>query len=762
MRSLLLLAGFAVATPGAVAAQCYMAREGSRYDFAAGGQTLFQTDFSGDGIGDFPSGLQFKSGAMEVAVWQGRNALRASAPSALVVPLAAPLPQSFTVEVGVVNRDTKQVGAETIAIYGGRSPNTGQGSARAAYGPVSWSVEGGGAAAGAQFSSDDADVCIGQEAIVRLQVNGDQLKFYADERRLASVPVARFLRAPGIVLTLGGRDDASNAVYLTHIRVTGSGTATSGGNVASAATPTSTTATTAPAPVSTATATQQPPTVTATPMQAPAGALSTTATPTTATAAPATTTATTTATPTTTTATTAQTPEALAPADRAVSTVTAPLSAPTGVVSEYLGAGYHAFAWSPVAGAEYYEVSVQHPQCAGCRVSVDPISDTAYVVEQGRLDYSGEPPAVSVRAFASGGLGASPPSTPLAVAQKRWKGYYRVTVTGFQVNRATLDDPAQIDGKWDEVFVAATSQVYDGITDQTAPVQGVMSRVHGDINAAAWKSGPQMRVKAGSASVLGGLMAGDAFPGSPPWNAIGSPSGASFPLLVWEGWLHEGRQTVTIVPTIWEADRPPSYTGIPIVDVARPAFAAFSKFANVRLRLQPQTGGVALYGTTEIAIPGVARWGRSWAVKLATNNGFLPSRSLLRGPMDPAQLRNRIQAAGSDVDDYLARNGYRAMGFDFSGLQTSATSAYEAFRSSLEASLLTLLNARDRPIGIVSGGMTSFTPVMLALDFEYAEAALSGNGPFGKGPGIVEVRYMDAMTSGMGDYTLYLRIERLQ
>ena len=92
-----------------------------------------------------------------------------------------------------------------------------------------------------------------------------------------------------------------------------------------------------------------------------------------------------------TTATTAQLPATMEPDDRVVSSITAPLPAPPGLVAEYIGGGYYSFAWSPVPGAEYYELAVQHPQCGSCKMNLDPITDTAYVVAQGRLDYTGEP-----------------------------------------------------------------------------------------------------------------------------------------------------------------------------------------------------------------------------------------------------------------------------------------------------------------------------------------------------------------------------------
>src|SRR5688572_945443 len=144
------------------------------FDFSPAAQVLFATDFSGDKVGDFPAGLEFKSGAMEVSVWQGKPALKASSPSAFLIPLAAPLPAQFTVELGVVNRNTKQVGAHTVKIYGGRVPlsDFATGATRVNVGTVFWEVTGGGVNAQAPMPDGTSDNCVGQLMDVRLSVNG--------------------------------------------------------------------------------------------------------------------------------------------------------------------------------------------------------------------------------------------------------------------------------------------------------------------------------------------------------------------------------------------------------------------------------------------------------------------------------------------------------------------------------------------------------------------------------------------------------------
>lgn len=66
---------------------------------------------------------------------------------------------------------------------------------------------------------------------------------------------------------------------------------------------------------------------------------------------------------------------------------------------------------------------------------------------------------------------------------------------------------------------------------------------------------------------------------------------------------------------------------------------------------------------------------------------------------------------------------------------------------------------QDRPIGMnTAGSQFGFTPQVLVLTFQAADFISRTN--FGRGMGIVPVRYVDA-SSLQGDYTLFLQVERL-
>src|SRR5688572_32313530 len=75
VRPLLLGAALLSLLGRSASGQCIVGSSPS-FDFSPGGQVLYSTDFSGDKVGDFPSGLEFKTGALEVGVWQGKPALK--------------------------------------------------------------------------------------------------------------------------------------------------------------------------------------------------------------------------------------------------------------------------------------------------------------------------------------------------------------------------------------------------------------------------------------------------------------------------------------------------------------------------------------------------------------------------------------------------------------------------------------------------------------------------------------------------------------
>jgi len=195
-------------------------KEWANYDFVPGARTIFFTDFTDDQVGNFPKRLTFKTGQMEVVELEGgQRALKASSPSELVIPLPEVLPQKFTVELDVINRDTRAVGATTFDLTGGSRAMDSK------YTMVGWGHNGllvaGGGLQTMDVVAKDADVVryMGHPASFRILGDGPGLKLYVDEKRVANIPNAAFERGRTLLLDLQGRDDEKNAVYVTRIRV---------------------------------------------------------------------------------------------------------------------------------------------------------------------------------------------------------------------------------------------------------------------------------------------------------------------------------------------------------------------------------------------------------------------------------------------------------------------------------------------------------------------------------------------------------------
>ena len=111
----------------------------------------------------------------------------------------------------------------------------------------------------------------------------------------------------------------------------------------------------------------------------------------------------------------------------------------------------------------------------------------------------------------------------------------------------TFDDIFEIDGRHDEIYVAAAAYVGGKF------VRIGKTAVHGDVGQPNGSSRLELRhsrngrVKAGTASATtGGIQTGDMVPDGMNPNAMGvviPPGSMTFPFVAWEGWMglgHEG------------------------------------------------------------------------------------------------------------------------------------------------------------------------------------------------------------------------------
>lgn len=526
---------------------------------------------------------------------------------------------------------------------------------------------------------------------------------------------------------------------------------------------------TAAAPTTTAAASPASATTTTTSTAAPTTTAVTTSAPVTGTVAPTptTTTATTTA-PITSgtpiqgetaggavTATTTQAPETMATSDRSSAGLSASLAAPTGLMAKYVGAGRFAFRWNSAGGATpgvtEYELWVKANECPTlCRVTMAGLTDTLHT-PLNTFDYTGQM-TVHVRAVEAG-RDPSPNSVPVALPPTpRYKGVYRITATGLRVNHETTDNPLEIDGKRDEVLVRAKGELFW----KGQPLAGtgffVESKVHGDRNAVAWSNAtsPTVRIKAGTASLLGGLKTGDEHR-SPPGTA---PNTISFPLIIWEGSLRESSARVVFVPTIWEVDRAPDWTLLALPEPERDLVEALGRYVSATVsptleRTYVSTGFNEVRHYYRNALDDLP----DWAIEAAMRAGALPPM-----PMVPGHIR------ADSVDDALRAEAVRIRAelADLGGTEAAEATTWAS--SSLDKllnlyatwapRLAALLNNEDRPIGIYAqDGQQRLDAQLIHLGFKDAERLANSAEE-------IQVRYVDKI--GGGDYTLFLRVERLE
>jgi outer membrane protein OmpA-like peptidoglycan-associated protein len=192
----------------------------ANYDFVPGQRTLFYADFTEDQVGNFPQRLEYKTGSMEIVEYEGgQRALKASSTSDLIIPLPEVLPERFTIELDVVNRNSRGVASNTFEIAGGRD-----GLSQDKYNEIGWghnglSVTGGPVQTEVGAKDEDIQRYVGKPASFRILGDGKYLKLYADEKRIANIPNADFRRDKALFLRLEARDDQDQAVYVTRIRV---------------------------------------------------------------------------------------------------------------------------------------------------------------------------------------------------------------------------------------------------------------------------------------------------------------------------------------------------------------------------------------------------------------------------------------------------------------------------------------------------------------------------------------------------------------
>jgi outer membrane protein OmpA-like peptidoglycan-associated protein len=163
----------------------------ANYDFVPGERPIFVDDFSADRVGNFPKRLEFRSGNMEIVEWQGQRWLRAE-DGQFLINLPETLPERFTIEFDLAGSGNamEMSFVQDKPGYDQRL-EIGTYFARLRSGEVDGQGELG-------ANTDETPVRI------RIAVDGQYVKLYANEKRALNVPNGNLGRSNRIFFNLNG------------------------------------------------------------------------------------------------------------------------------------------------------------------------------------------------------------------------------------------------------------------------------------------------------------------------------------------------------------------------------------------------------------------------------------------------------------------------------------------------------------------------------------------------------------------------------
>ena len=184
------------------------------YDFVPGDRVIFAEDFTRDNVGDFPKRFTFKSGNLEIVEWQGARYLSTNEWSAFSITLPEVLPERFTMEF-----EYSANGGNGLSIYFvDQSKNTG--ASYVDMGTWVGGVSGGGINARGKPSGNEYKY---DKVLfpVRIMGDGQHVKVYMGDTRVANVPNARLGRSRTIYFNVPGKQD--RAAMIGNLRIAAGG-----------------------------------------------------------------------------------------------------------------------------------------------------------------------------------------------------------------------------------------------------------------------------------------------------------------------------------------------------------------------------------------------------------------------------------------------------------------------------------------------------------------------------------------------------------
>ncbi len=189
-------------------------------EFVPGESTILSVDFSDDNLGDFPRNFELLNGNFDVIEWQGDRYLRALSAGGFAIPLPETLPEKFTIETAV----SMQHGNSHFTISPGRAyqvtPRDYRGSVVSVrLGEAGIRPRGDGPRA---MTGHDRSLVQTQVAPLQVMADGEHMKVYLGDRRVANVPNAVFARSDTLFVAVRGSVSESHPILMGPIRVAAS------------------------------------------------------------------------------------------------------------------------------------------------------------------------------------------------------------------------------------------------------------------------------------------------------------------------------------------------------------------------------------------------------------------------------------------------------------------------------------------------------------------------------------------------------------
>lgn len=161
----------------------------ANFDFVPGDRVLFVDDFTNDRVGNFPRRLEFRAGSMQVVEWHGRRWLSDAGGGEFYINLPEVLPERFTIEFDLAG------GGNAMEMSWGENDE----GVLYLDDWVAWARAGEVEPRG-EYKLNTEE----QPARIRIAVDGDYLKLYANEHRALNAPNLRMGRSNRIRVFMNG------------------------------------------------------------------------------------------------------------------------------------------------------------------------------------------------------------------------------------------------------------------------------------------------------------------------------------------------------------------------------------------------------------------------------------------------------------------------------------------------------------------------------------------------------------------------------